>query len=550
MIASRLRTIQSKIAFLIFATVGIISTGVSWQSITSSKSQNETNATSTLDSAEVTARYFLDSASQTLEKDADIFSMLPLTVSVIDSGDPATIVDSLGPLSKQFSIDIVDCYDFYGEFIASAGISEIMADKPEVQGIVEAALEGETLCSKIIVDGALVRAIAKPIGDPSDPTGVLVAAKSYDNTLATRIAEASNVSAIIEVGGHILGQSTTQFDIQSPSPLYRYRSFSIGEIPGVGNANLYLVHSLEESEALLRDNLANLLYTNACLFLLCLIIGVVAGKYINRGLKSAVGTIDDAGNTMSQTGGTVLELSENLSTASQKTNDAVNHLTDQIGHITEIVQKNQDQTSKVNDASQVVSQQVEQGSLCIGDLRTAMDRIEKGCTSVQGIAERINQVSFQTNLLALNAAVEAARAGEAGQGFSVVAEEVRSLALHASTAADEAEQQITENIQNAEDGRRTFLKVEAAFETITQQIEEVKSAAAYIVDLCREQDTRLTPFTALLGDISQQTDENASLAQRTNSCATSLITETERLENMVGSLESLITSKSRSTETA
>ncbi len=37
----------------------------------------------------------------------------------------------------------------------------------------------------------------------------------------------------------------------------------------------------------------------------------------------------------------------------------------------------------------------------------------------------VKDISHQTNLLALNAAIEAARAGEYGQGFSVVAEEVK-----------------------------------------------------------------------------------------------------------------------------
>lgn len=82
----------------------------------------------------------------------------------------------------------------------------------------------------------------------------------------------------------------------------------------------------------------------------------------------------------------------------------------------------------------------------------------------------MTEINSQTNLLALNAAIEAARAGEAGRGFSVVADEVRSL----SVKTDEFNQRIRKKIESTE----TNLKRSAQYLDSATNVDIEESVAA------------------------------------------------------------------------
>jgi methyl-accepting chemotaxis protein len=71
-------------------------------------------------------------------------------------------------------------------------------------------------------------------------------------------------------------------------------------------------------------------------------------------------------------------------------------------------------------------------------------RLAESLQEIEGIIKQVADFTARTNLLALNASIEAGRAGEFGRGFSVIAQEIRTLALNSADAT----QQITARIQS------------------------------------------------------------------------------------------------------
>ncbi len=76
--------------------------------------------------------------------------------------------------------------------------------------------------------------------------------------------------------------------------------------------------------------------------------------------------------------------------------------------------------------------------------------LARATEEIQSFVAHVRKMAKQTKLLALNAAMEAARVGEQGQGFAVVATEVRRLARSSAEAAERADALVLEAHRRAE----------------------------------------------------------------------------------------------------
>ena len=111
-----------------------------------------------------------------------------------------------------------------------------------------------------------------------------------------------------------------------------------------------------------------------------------------------------------------------------------------------------------------------------------LETINAKVSNITSVVTTITKVADQTNLLSLNAAIEAAKAGEFGQGFAVVAREIRRLADQTAVATLDIEQTVKEMQSSVASGVMGMEKFAQEVRSAVKEVNEISGQIARIIE--------------------------------------------------------------------
>ena len=170
----------------------------------------------------------------------------------------------------------------------------------------------------------------------------------------------------------------------------------------------------------------------------------------------------------------------------------------------------------------------------VRDLEARMENIEDLTEMIAGIAD-------ETNLLALNANIEAARSNGDGDGFGVVAAEIKALAEESKEAVEE----VSETLESLRED------VQSTTETIERSSEEIRTGAEAVEDVVAridEMNQAIDETERGVAQIAEATDAQAENAQTVTTAVEGVTEQSRRIDDRMTDISSQVAQQTENIE--
>ena len=254
---------------------------------------------------------------------------------------------------------------------------------------------------------------------------------------------------------------------------------------------------------------------------------------IVNGLSETLAQIMKASNEVSVGSHHVSASAQSLASGAIQQSESIDTLAYTLTKISAQINETTENANKARSSSAVAGKEMESTNSQMDELLNSITEINNKSGEISKIIKTIDDIAFQTNILALNAAVEAARAGTAGKGFSVVADEVRSLAGKSAEAAKITATLIEDTVQSIKASSEIADATSEALKSYAKNAAEIENLMHEISIASNEQKDAITTINEGIETISSVVQTNTAVAEESAAASEELLSQASLMHTLI-----------------
>jgi methyl-accepting chemotaxis protein len=241
-----------------------------------------------------------------------------------------------------------------------------------------------------------------------------------------------------------------------------------------------------------------------------------ATEAIAESIREYSAAVSDTSASIAEMAMSIREMSssiDGLAHSTEQTSSSIIEISTAIGEV-------RDNALRSSECSEQVRLKAQEGMRSMEATRKAMGEIERSneesshcigrlaakSAQVGEILKVIQEVVQQTNLLSLNAFIIAAQAGDSGKAFSVVAQEVKALALRTAESATEIDQLVSDILKET-------AAVQRSVGQGTARVKDGVEISALTADALEKIEQSAEEASGMVKKIAIATDEQAAASR-------------------------------------